>query len=39
MKSLAKVIGMVALAYLAFEYGSLLCGLGAYFLFCSVCDE
>jgi len=33
MKSIANAIAMLGLAYLAFKYDSILCGLGAILLF------
>lgn len=39
MKYIAKVIGIIALAFLALHFDSLVCGLGAVLLFCSLDDE
>jgi len=39
MKSLAKILGMIAMAYLAFEYDSVLCGIASFMLFVSVLED
>lgn len=37
-QKLACAIGMIGLAYFAFEYDSVLCGIGAFLLFLGVAD-
>ena len=36
---LAKALGMIGLAWICWQYNCTLCGIGAFFLFCSLGDK
>jgi hypothetical protein len=39
VKDFCRVVGMIALAYLALRFDSFMCGLGAVVLFCCIGEE